>query len=75
MKVFWGQLKYILTTTNQNVQVYTSFWRPERASDTLELELWAVASCQMWVLRTKLGPRGRAVRSLHGQTLSLPLPF
>ena len=33
--------------------------------DTLELELQAVVSCPMWVLRTELGSSGRAAQALN----------
>lgn len=36
----------------------------KRAVGPLELELWVVVSCPMWVLATKLGFCGKVVRIL-----------
>lgn len=44
--------------------------RQERVSDTLELELLAVLSCQTWVLGTKLGPQEQQEALLINESLN-----
>lgn len=43
------------------------FWKPEKASDSLELELQKVMNHPVWVLETKLGASGGAARAFNCQ--------
>lgn len=46
------------------------YGRQERVSDTLNLELLAVVSCQTWVLGTKLGPQEQQEALLINELLN-----
>jgi hypothetical protein len=52
-------------------------WYPQRqeAQDFLELELWAVVSCLMWVLRTRRGSSAGAVHSFVNYKSLSPAPW